>query len=104
MTVGETNRIRIVSIHADEVLNIRFGTEAQVARWSPLAQDGADLPPALRAPKLALGRLGPGETADFTYVPTRPGTMALEVSIPGGPRIVLPVEVKARAKVVATKP
>jgi FtsP/CotA-like multicopper oxidase with cupredoxin domain len=104
MTVGETNRIRIVSIHADEVLNIRFGTEAQVARWNPLARDGADLPPALRAPKLALGRLGPGETADFTYVPARPGTMALELWIPGGPRIELPVEVKARAKVVATKP
>jgi hypothetical protein len=30
--------------------------------------------------------------------------MALELWIPGGPRIELPVEVKARAKVVATKP
>ena len=41
--------------------------------------------------------MGPGETADFTYVPTQPGSMMLEVWIEGGQRIVLPVEVKARS-------
>jgi hypothetical protein len=100
MTVGETNRLRIVSIHADEVLHFRFGTEEQAARWRPLARDGADLPPALRAPKPALVTMGPGETADFTYVPTQPGTMMLEVWIEPGQRVVLPVEVKPRS----TKP
>jgi FtsP/CotA-like multicopper oxidase with cupredoxin domain len=97
MTVGETNRIRIVSIHADEVLNFRFGTETQVARWKPLARDGADLPFALRDAKAAVVAMGPGETADFTYVPTRPGNMQLEVWITGGQRVVLPVEVQARS-------
>jgi FtsP/CotA-like multicopper oxidase with cupredoxin domain len=97
MTVGEANRIRIVSIHADEVLNFRFGTETQVARWKPLASDGADLPVALRDAKAAVVAMGPGETADFTYVPTRPGNMQLEVWITGGQRVVLPVEVQARA-------
>jgi FtsP/CotA-like multicopper oxidase with cupredoxin domain len=100
MTVGETNRLRIVSIHADEVLHFRFGTEEQAARWRPLARDGADLPAALRAPKPALVTMGPGETADFTYVPTQPGTMMLEVWIEPGQRVVLPVEVKPRS----TKP
>ena len=100
MTVGESNRVRIVSVHADEVLNFRFGTESQVVRWKPLARDGADLPPALRGAKLATVSMGPGETADFTYVPTQPGAMALEVWIDGGQRVVLPVEVQARTVAV----
>jgi len=44
--------------------------------------------------------MGPGETADFTYVPTAPGMMMLEVWIEGGQRVVLPVEVRARSTVV----
>jgi hypothetical protein len=97
MTVGETNRLRIVSIHADEILHFRFGTEEQAARWKPLARDGADLPVALRGAKAAVLSMGPGETADFTYVPTQPGKMMLEVWIEEGQRVVLPVEVKARS-------
>ena len=96
MTVGDTNRVRIVSIHADEILSFRFGTEESVARWTPLARDGADLPPALRVARPALTSMGPGETADFTYVPTRPGRMMVEVWYPTGPRIVQRVEVQAR--------
>jgi FtsP/CotA-like multicopper oxidase with cupredoxin domain len=97
MTVGDTNRLRIVSIHADEVLHFRFGTETEAVRWKPLARDGADLPAALRAEKPALLEMSPGETADFTYVPTRPGRLMLEVWINAGQRVVLPVEVKARS-------
>jgi hypothetical protein len=98
MTVGVPQRIRIVSIHADLVLGFRFGTETEAARWNPLARDGADLPLALRAAKPAVMTMGPGETADFTYVPVRPGSMMLEVWVDGGgQRVVLPVEVKARA-------
>ncbi|HEY9518866.1 MAG TPA: hypothetical protein VIQ98_06380, partial [Gemmatimonadales bacterium] len=96
MTVGETNRIRLVSIHADEVLHFRFGTETRAARWKPLARDGADLPLGLRAARPALMTMGPGETADFTYVPTQPGDLMLEVWIGRGMRVVLPVEVRAR--------
>jgi len=97
MTVGDTNRVRIVSIHADEILTFRFGTEAQAVRWRPLARDGADLPVALRGAKPAVARLGPGETADFTYVPTQPGRMMMEVWTEAGQRVVLPVEVRARS-------
>jgi FtsP/CotA-like multicopper oxidase with cupredoxin domain len=97
MTVGDTNRLRIVSIHADEVLHFRFGTETEAVRWKPLARDGADLPAALRAEKPALLEMSPGETADFTYVPARPGRLMLEVWINAGQRVVLPVEVKARS-------
>ncbi|HJR33662.1 MAG TPA: multicopper oxidase domain-containing protein [Gemmatimonadales bacterium] len=98
MTVGETHRIRLVSIHADEVLHFRFGTEIQAARWKPLARDGADLPAGLRAATPAVMTMGPGETADFTYVPVRPGSMMLEVWIGRGQRVVLPVEVRDRGE------
>ena len=97
MTVGDTNRIRIVSIHADWVLHFRFGTPEAAVQWKPLARDGADLPPALRSPVVAITSMGPGETADFTYVPTRPGTMTLEVWIERGQRVVVPIEVKRRS-------
>ena len=96
MTVGETNRIRLVSIHADEILHFRFGTEIQAARWKPLARDGADLPAGLRAVTPAVLTMGPGETADFTYVPAQPGRMMLEVWIGRGQRVVVPVVVRAR--------
>src|SRR5688572_32353080 len=96
MTVGETNRIRLVSIHADHILHFRLGTETQSASWKPLARDGADLPAGLRAATPALMTMGPGETADFTYVPTQPGDMMLEVWIGRGMRVVLPVKVRAR--------
>ena len=102
MTVGVPQRLRIVSIHADEVLHFRFGTAEAATRWTPLARDGADLPVALRARAVAVTEMGPGETADFTYVPAQPGEMNLEVWITRGQRIVLPVTVRARQ--VASKP
>lgn len=98
MTVGDTNRLRIVSIHSVEFLRFRFGTETQVAKWTPLAVDGADLPVALRTTRDALISMGPGETADFTYVPTKPGSMQLEVWIGAGQRVVQPIEVVARKR------
>lgn len=92
MTVGEPNRLRIVSIHADEILRFRLGNDSTVARWLPIAIDGADLPPALQQIRSATVEMGPGETADFTYVPTQPGTMMLEVWIStAGGRVELPI-------------
>jgi FtsP/CotA-like multicopper oxidase with cupredoxin domain len=96
MTVGDTNRIRIVSIHADLTLNFRFGTSENAARWRSLARDGADLPSALQTMDPALMSMGPGETADFTYVPTQPGRMMLEVWIERGQRVALPVIIRPR--------
>ena len=44
----------------------------------------------------SVATMGPGETADFTYLPTAPGRMTLEVWIPGGQRLELPVEIRRR--------
>ena len=67
-----------------------------VVQWKPLARDGADLPMALRAAVPAVITMGPGETADFVYLPARAGTLLLEVWIDGGQRVELPVKVVAR--------
>lgn len=97
MTAGDTNRLRIVSIHADEILSFRLGTDSTVARWRAVARDGADLPPALQITVPAALQMGPGETADFIYVPTNPGRMTLEVWMwPTGQRATLPVIVGPR--------
>jgi FtsP/CotA-like multicopper oxidase with cupredoxin domain len=100
MTVGDTNRLRIVSIHSDEILEFRLADDSTVARWTPIARDGADLSPALRQSGLATIEMGPGQTADFLYVPQRPGKMLLEVWIGStsiGTRVAVPIEVKARS-------
>ena len=100
MTVGDTNRLRIVSIHSDELLTFRLGDDSTVARWIPLARDGADLPATLRRAERAAITMGPGQTADFTYVPGRTGAMQLEVWIatPGviATRVAVPIVVEAR--------
>jgi manganese oxidase len=94
MVVGDTNRLRIVSIHSENILQFRLGDDSTVARWIPIAKDGADLPPARRVSMSATTQLGPGETADFFVVPARPGTAMLEVysAIVPGARIVVPLE------------
>jgi FtsP/CotA-like multicopper oxidase with cupredoxin domain len=97
MKVGETQRLRIVSIQADDALYFRLGTELAAVQWTPLAKDGADLPAALRVIGPAKVRMGPGETADFTFRPMRPGRYVLEVWEDFGPdRVALPIEVVAR--------
>ena len=101
MTVGDTNRLRIVSIHSDEILAFRLANDSAVVHWTPIARDGADLSPTLRRPELAKIDMGPGQTADFLYVPDRPGQMMLEVWIGSssiGTRVALPIEVDARGR------
>jgi FtsP/CotA-like multicopper oxidase with cupredoxin domain len=102
LVLGEPNRLRIVSIHADRILGFRLGDDSSVAQWTPIAQDGADLPPALRTLRTATTQMGPGETADFNFTPVKAGAMTLEVYIfPTGQRVILPVIVAARPAVAA---
>ena len=97
MTVGEPNRIRLVSIHGEEILHFRLGTDSTVADWQAIAKDGADLPPALQVRGRARAALGPGETADFVFVPAHVGRMTLEVfGRSGVSRVALPIVVEPR--------
>lgn len=53
--------------------------DSLVARWRPLAKDGADLPAAAQSPRLAEQIVSMGETYDFEFVPARRGDLRLEV-------------------------
>jgi FtsP/CotA-like multicopper oxidase with cupredoxin domain len=97
MTVGDTNRLRIVSIHSDELLRFRLADDSSTMRWTPIARDGADLSDALRKPEVAQIEMGPGQTADFLFVPQHVGTHSLEVWVsPVGQRVVQPIIIDER--------
>ena len=102
LVLGESNRIRIVSIHADNILRFRLGDDSATAKWTPIARDGADLPSGLQGSRTATVEMGPGETADFTFTPRQQGAMKLEVWMwPTGHRVELPVIVGPRPGVAA---
>jgi FtsP/CotA-like multicopper oxidase with cupredoxin domain len=101
-TLGEPNRIRIVSIHADAILRFRLGDDVASATWTPIARDGADLPSGLISPRNAIVEMGPGETADFNFTPTSDKPLKLEVWMwPTGQRVELPIVIAPRAKVAS---
>ncbi|MBP9898358.1 MAG: multicopper oxidase domain-containing protein [Gemmatimonadales bacterium] len=97
LTVGETHRLRIVAIHPDWRISFTLQTDSSVARWRPIAKDGADLPPTMRVSRAAHVEMGPGQTADFEFTPTRPGTWRMEIrSVETGWYIPLDVIVEAK--------
>jgi len=79
MTVGETHRLRIVSIHPDWRIAFTLRNDSTLARWRAIAKDGADLPRSLATSRPAQVVMGPGETSDFEFTPTAPGTWRMEV-------------------------
>ena len=100
LTVGETHRLRIVSIHPDWAVRFTLRNDLVTARWRAIAKDGADLPRALATFRPAHVVMGPGETADFEFTPTTPGRWRLDVASEGpGWQIPLAVIVEAKARV-----
>ena len=79
LVAGVTHRLRIVSIHPDWRINFTLRNDSTVARWRALAKDGADLPPALKTLRPATIEMGPGQTADYEFLPTTPGVWRVEV-------------------------
>jgi len=57
--------------------------DTMVAEWRPLAKDGFDLPAAAQRARPARQIIGVGETYDFSYRPTEPGNVLLEVRARG---------------------
>jgi manganese oxidase len=88
--VGQPARLRLLSLallnpnaavqvtarpdSAGVVLN-----DTLLVQWRPIAKDGADLPLALRTPRLARQIIGMGETYDFELTPATRGLLRLEV-------------------------
>lgn len=79
LAVGETHRLRIVSIHPDWRIAYTLKTDSTIAQWRAIAKDGADLPGAVATVRPAHVEMGPGQTADFEFTPTQPGEWRLEV-------------------------
>jgi FtsP/CotA-like multicopper oxidase with cupredoxin domain len=92
LTVGETHRLRFVTIHPDWEIQYTLRNDSTTARWRAVAKDGADLPRALATRRLAQVVMGPGETADFEWTPTVPGTWRIDVAS-AGPGWQIPLEV-----------
>ena len=63
--------------------------DTMLVRWAPVAKDGADLPAAARAPRVARQIISMGETYDYAYTPARPGQLRIEVRTAGQKGVLL---------------
>ena len=95
LKVGRTYRFRLININPDWRVIFSLTSDSALARWRPVAKDGADLPPSQRSPRPAWLLTGPGETADFEFTPRARGDLRLEVKtlLPGW---IVPVVVRVR--------
>ncbi|MFL5638912.1 MAG: multicopper oxidase domain-containing protein [Gemmatimonadaceae bacterium] len=81
LQVGTTYRLHIIQIHTQAIVIFRLGTDSTTARWTPVAKDGADLPPEQATARAASVVMGAGETEEFLYTPERPGLQKLNVQV-----------------------
>ena len=84
---GTTYRLRFINITPDATVELLLAENGVPHRWIGLANDGAELPPPLRADRVARLRFGPGQTYDFTWTPTSTGdaTLVLDWQFPTEP-------------------
>jgi FtsP/CotA-like multicopper oxidase with cupredoxin domain len=94
--VGQRYRLRIVDIHTFRPsMIVRLFSDSTLTSWRALAKDGMDLPPARATTRPALQQMGNGETYDFEFTPSTPGSMRLTVTAAGGqPLAALPIRVR----------
>jgi FtsP/CotA-like multicopper oxidase with cupredoxin domain len=79
LEAGTTYRLHIIQIHPQAVVMFRLGNDSTTARWTPVAKDGADLPPEQSTSRAASVLMGAGENGEFLYTPERPGLQRLNV-------------------------
>jgi FtsP/CotA-like multicopper oxidase with cupredoxin domain len=80
LEAGTTYRLHIIQIHPQAVVAFRIGGDSTIARWTPVAKDGADLPPEQSTPRPAYVMMGAGENGEFLYTPERPGLQRMTVN------------------------
>lgn len=77
LAAGMSHRFRLINIGV--ALNLRFQLrqDTTTVEWKPLAEDGADLPLALRVMQPAIQSVPVGRTFDFELTPPGPGIYEL---------------------------
>jgi FtsP/CotA-like multicopper oxidase with cupredoxin domain len=80
LEAGTTYRLHIIQIHPQAVVVFRLGGDSTIAKWTPVAKDGADLPPEQSTARPAYVMMGAGENGEFLYTPERPGLQKLTIN------------------------
>jgi FtsP/CotA-like multicopper oxidase with cupredoxin domain len=105
LEAGTTYRLHLIQIHPQAVIMFRLGTDSTTARWTPVAKDGADLPPAQSTQRAASVIMGAGENGVFLYTPERPGLQKLSVQTRlAGWHIPVMLLIRAPNKLARAKP
>ena len=80
--VGETHRLRLINIAPAGRVYVQMKNGDEIVQLKAIAKDGADLPPHQQVGVERSPVYGVGETADFAFTPTEPGTYTLEINYP----------------------
>ena len=82
---GVRHRVRLINITPDDIFSVALQTAAGPVTWTPVAKDGAPLPPAESVAVAARQTIAVGETYEFEYqAPAGGGTVWLDVRTTGG--------------------
>jgi FtsP/CotA-like multicopper oxidase with cupredoxin domain len=77
--IGERYRLRCINITpSDDAVNFSLFDDDRPTFWTPIAKDGADLPPDFQKRTEAKLQFGAGETYDFEFVPAKSGILRLQ--------------------------
>ncbi len=79
LNVGKKYRFRLINISTNLTAVVSIRSEGGAVQWTPVAKDGADLPPSQTTKRPARQVISVGETYDFEFEPTAPGELRLEV-------------------------
>jgi FtsP/CotA-like multicopper oxidase with cupredoxin domain len=79
---GTQYRLRFINISPDATVELTLVESGAPARWTGVANDGADLPPPLRVERVAKLRFSTGQTYDFLWTPASPGDGILVLDWP----------------------
>jgi FtsP/CotA-like multicopper oxidase with cupredoxin domain len=81
LRAGVRYRLRFIDILANNSIVINALQDGNVLEWFPVAKDGADLPAVQSVAAPASFTIAPGETYDFTFMPTKPGKIEFKYDL-----------------------
>ena len=82
---GARHRVRLINITPDDIFSVSLQTSEEPVTWTPVAKDGAPLPPARSVAGPARQSIAVGETYEFEYqAPEGRRTAWLEVRTTSG--------------------